>query len=145
MFIFIEFYCFSWKMFGYQTCYNSIDIVLWSNLSEMFIFTSSSCKFGKASVSCFLFFTSCGVDGLGSPRSIVIKHGWWSDICLVKILDVPFVVFRNSLFKKLSINIPLLSDSLVGRVILGKKDWHVIVSKKSPIFCFVFIFNKSML
>ena len=26
------------------------------------------------SVSCFLIFTSFGVDGLGSPRSMVIKH-----------------------------------------------------------------------
>ena len=25
MFMFIEFYCFSWKMFGYPTRYNSID------------------------------------------------------------------------------------------------------------------------
>ena len=31
----------------------------------MFIFVSSSCKFVMASVSCFLIFTSFGVDGFG--------------------------------------------------------------------------------
>ena len=58
--MFMEFYCFCWKMFGYQTRYNSINDVV---------------VFVMASVSRFLIFTSFGVDGFGSPRSMVIKHG----------------------------------------------------------------------
>ena len=38
----------------------------------MFIFVSSSCKFVMASVSCFLIFTSFGVDGFGVERRFTV-------------------------------------------------------------------------
>ena len=55
-----------------------------------------------------------------------------------KIPDVPFVVFQDSLHKKLSINVPLLSDSLVGRVILGKKI-DMLSYKKSQRFSVLYL------
>ena len=43
----------------------------------------------------------------------------------VSIVDLP------SLQKKLSINVPLYVENIVGRVILGKKLCDITVSKKS--------------
>ena len=48
--------------------------------------------------------------------------------CLLKFL-IEILRRLDSLNKKLSISVPFLAENLVGRVILGKKLYEMMVSK----------------
>ena len=59
--------------------------------------------------------------------------------------DVVLLELFKSLHIKLSIKVPLLSDNLVGNVILGKKLFDVSISRYSLNIVFSFILSKSIL
>ena len=59
--------------------------------------------------------------------------------------DVVLLELFKSLHIKLSIKVPLLSDNLVGNVILGKKLYDVSISRYSLNIVFSFILSKSIL
>ena len=59
-----------------------------------------------------------------------MKYGWWSENLSIRIPGEDFRDFSETLQKKLSIRVPVLSVNLVGEVISEKKTCAVIVLKK---------------